>query len=49
VRLDIEKVMAEKGVSNPKAAQIMALQTRQAKKDYDEPGAQGRLAETRHR
>jgi ATP-dependent exoDNAse (exonuclease V) alpha subunit len=37
VRLDIEKVMAEKGVSNPKAAQIMALQTRQAKKDYDEP------------
>jgi conjugative relaxase-like TrwC/TraI family protein len=35
-RLDIEKVMAEKGVNHPKAAQIIALQTRQSKKDYDE-------------
>jgi conjugative relaxase-like TrwC/TraI family protein len=35
-RQDIEQGMAEKGLSGPKAAQIVALQSRQAKTDYDQ-------------
>jgi conjugative relaxase-like TrwC/TraI family protein len=35
-RQDIEQAMAERGVSGPKAAQIIALQSRQAKTDYDQ-------------
>jgi conjugative relaxase-like TrwC/TraI family protein len=35
-RQDIEQAMAERGLSGPKAAQIIALQSRQSKTDYDQ-------------
>ena len=35
-RQDIEQAMAQKGISGPKAAQLIALQTRQSKTNYDQ-------------
>jgi conjugative relaxase-like TrwC/TraI family protein len=35
-RQDIQRRMVEQGLSGPKAAQIVALSSRQAKRDYDE-------------